>query len=544
MPMTQALYGDADVDETTVVRTWFAPPSDRACSSPSGTGGLVGYADVQREGERDRSRIDVRALRRPDGDAARCSCAAPRRGRASAPPPARRRVRSGRARTSAPRGRRAAGLPAVRHSYRMEIVLRRRSTEPVWPDGIVAAHVRPRARRARGLRGAQEAFADHWDHAGRAARRGAHWSIADPRFDPTCGSSREDGDELAGISLCDVGTSPATRPRAGSACSACAGRGGGAGSALALLLHSFRDFAAAGARASASASTRRTSTGAVRLYERAGMHVDAAPETAARGAVSRLRARCPDCRTLTAVAVGPDYECHSCGREFGAGLVRVPRAWGTGGEAMAEAALHELPYPEAAVVEADTLAEQNAAARRPTCPTGRSCSAGAAARTSARSRRSQRARGLPRGRLDRRARRPEHARDVAVRQRLGNAAADGDRRRRRRAGARRARRRAQPRPAGGRVHRRERHPHGRRRDRAALAGADAVYVALDPDSVEPGELAVFMPGAGRPPPRRGRGAARRRRRADADRRHSASPDCCATRPTSPSSHASPAPLGL
>ena len=74
--------------------------------------------------------------------------------------------------------------------------------------------------------------------------------------------------------------------------------------------------------------------------------------------MSRLRARCPDCRTLTAVALGPEYQCHSCGREFGAGLVRVPRAWGDGGETMAEAAFHELPYPEAAVIEADTLAEQ------------------------------------------------------------------------------------------------------------------------------------------------------------------------------------------
>jgi arginase len=75
--------------------------------------------------------------------------------------------------------------------------------------------------------------------------------------------------------------------------------------------------------------------------------------------VSRLRARCPDCRTLTAVAVGPEYQCHSCGREFLAGLVRVPRAWGDGGEAMAEAAHLELPYPEASVIEADSLAEQN-----------------------------------------------------------------------------------------------------------------------------------------------------------------------------------------
>jgi arginase len=75
--------------------------------------------------------------------------------------------------------------------------------------------------------------------------------------------------------------------------------------------------------------------------------------------VSRLRARCPDCRTLTAVALGTDYECHSCGRTFAAGLVRVPRAWGRGGEAMAEAARLSLRYPEVAIVEEDTLAEQS-----------------------------------------------------------------------------------------------------------------------------------------------------------------------------------------
>ena len=75
--------------------------------------------------------------------------------------------------------------------------------------------------------------------------------------------------------------------------------------------------------------------------------------------MSRLRARCPFCRTLTAVAVGPDYECHSCGREFHAGLVRVPRAWGDGGEAMVEAAYLPLPYPEVAVVEEDVLNMQN-----------------------------------------------------------------------------------------------------------------------------------------------------------------------------------------
>jgi arginase len=77
--------------------------------------------------------------------------------------------------------------------------------------------------------------------------------------------------------------------------------------------------------------------------------------------VSALRARCPTCDANTAVAVGPDYECHSCGRTFAAGLVRVPRAWGSGGEAMRQAASLPLDYPEAAVIEEDTPAAQSVA---------------------------------------------------------------------------------------------------------------------------------------------------------------------------------------
>jgi hypothetical protein len=68
--------------------------------------------------------------------------------------------------------------------------------------------------------------------------------------------------------------------------------------------------------------------------------------------MSALRARCPDCRANTAVSLGGDYQCHACGREFGAGLVRVTRAWGDGGDAMESAALMELPWPEAAGIDA------------------------------------------------------------------------------------------------------------------------------------------------------------------------------------------------
>jgi arginase len=80
--------------------------------------------------------------------------------------------------------------------------------------------------------------------------------------------------------------------------------------------------------------------------------------------LSALRAKCPDCRTLTAVAIGPEYQCHSCGREFAAGLLRVPRAWGDCGEAMAEAARMTLPWPEAATIEEETLEAQIAATAR------------------------------------------------------------------------------------------------------------------------------------------------------------------------------------
>jgi arginase len=77
--------------------------------------------------------------------------------------------------------------------------------------------------------------------------------------------------------------------------------------------------------------------------------------------MSVLRGKCPYCKTYTAVAIGPGYECHACGREFAAGLVRVPRAWGKGGDVMVAGAALDLPYPEVAVIEEPSLGEQELA---------------------------------------------------------------------------------------------------------------------------------------------------------------------------------------
>ena len=94
------------------------------------------------------------------------------------------------------------------------------------------------------------------------------------------------------------------------------------------------------------------------------------------------------------------------------------------------------------------------------CPTGRSCSAAAAPRTSAPLEGLSARHDQDRARLARRARRPQHAGDVAVRERLGDAAADGRRLRDGRSrknvaliGARNLD------PPEEDVHRRERDPH-------------------------------------------------------------------------------------
>lgn len=210
--------------------------------------------------------------------------------------------------------------------------------------------------------------------------------------------------------------------------------------------------------------------------------------------MSTLRARCPECRTLTAVAVDDGYECHRCGSSFAAGLVRVHSAWGAGGEAMKEGAMLPLPWPEAATVEAATLEEQTAAvaAALPVRPLvlGGCCCAhlGAIRGLAARHRRpavvwldahgdlntpetspTGNPWGMPlRMAIDEGAVAPQRVAHVGAR--------DLD-------------------PAELEYMRRV----GIDADVArAVEGSDAVYVALDADVVRPGELVPFMPVAGGP----------------------------------------------
>ncbi len=102
-----------------------------------------------------------------------------------------------------------------------------------------------------------------------------------------------------------------------------------------------------------------------------------------------------------------------------------------------------------------------------------------------------------RGRLGRRARRPEHARELAVRQRVGHAAADDPRRRRGRphATSRSSARATSTRPSATS----SATPGSTRASTPSTArshAVDCVYVALDSDGLDEDEVSSFMPVPG------------------------------------------------
>ncbi|MGH3130630.1 MAG: GNAT family N-acetyltransferase, partial [Gaiellaceae bacterium] len=117
----------------------------------------------------------------------------------------------------------------------------------------------------------QEAFADHWDHQPIPIERWREFQLDPETFDPTLWWLAEEDGELAGFSLNAwhfsgdrtfgwVGSLGVRRPW----------RRRGLG--LALLRHSFCDFKRRGATRVELGVDAENTTGAVRLYERAGMH--------------------------------------------------------------------------------------------------------------------------------------------------------------------------------------------------------------------------------------------------------------------------------
>ena len=161
------------------------------------------------------------------------------------------------------------GFEPARHSYRMEIDLSDDVREPTWPEGISVRAAKPDE-----LREVYEHVVEVWrdtnDPVDETYEEWAHWHVDRPDFDPALWHLAVAGDEVAGFSICSPDpVRPATGhvPLLGVRTP---WRQQGLGEAL--LLHSFADFRRRAWTHGTLGVDASSPTGALRLYERVGMH--------------------------------------------------------------------------------------------------------------------------------------------------------------------------------------------------------------------------------------------------------------------------------
>jgi ribosomal protein S18 acetylase RimI-like enzyme len=160
-----------------------------------------------------------------------------------------------------------AGLKEIRRFWRMEIELNEAPAAPVWPEGIVLRpYVGERDERAV-FEVIDTAFQDHWGHIPNRYEEWRHWTVERANFDPTLWFVACEGEQIAGGAFClDMGGHgwvddlAVLRPW----------RGQGLG--MALLLHAFGEFYRRGRQKVGLNVDSQNLTGALRIYQRAGMH--------------------------------------------------------------------------------------------------------------------------------------------------------------------------------------------------------------------------------------------------------------------------------
>jgi mycothiol synthase len=169
------------------------------------------------------------------------------------------------------------GASLVRRYWDMQIELADEVAETSLPEGLRLITYDQFNDLKAVYRADDEAFQDHWGYVQEpfeeAFPKWKHWMTDPVVFDPTLWFLAMDGEELAGIALCreqsdedpDMGwvrVLAVRRPW----------RKRGLG--LALLLHSFGELRRRGKKRAGLGVDSGSLTGATRLYEKAGMHVE------------------------------------------------------------------------------------------------------------------------------------------------------------------------------------------------------------------------------------------------------------------------------
>jgi mycothiol synthase len=261
-----AAFGEPELSEEEV-RSWFSLPRlwFRVVERE---GRLVGYLDVAAENG-GRFNVDARTLEADVAPALVAAAEEYARSKAEAP------VLRGYVQGEEPvlRGAfEAAGWRPIRYSFQMRIDLDGADLpEPEWPEGLTLRNLLP-GEEQRVYEAQMDAFADHWDFHRQPYEQWRRYTVDHHGFDPSLWWLVEDEGELAAFSLNSwhfsgdprfgwvgiLGVRPPWRRR---------------GLATARLRHSFRHFRERGAARVGLGVDGENTTGAVGLYERAGMHV-------------------------------------------------------------------------------------------------------------------------------------------------------------------------------------------------------------------------------------------------------------------------------
>ena len=261
------LYGVADDTPEDILQYWQSPDVDlekEVIVAVSSDGDLVGYGDIGEFG--DAIWLDIRAFEAGPAEALRETLEP--MGREKRPDA---RLFGYAAEKDGPLRRvyEEGGYRAVRHSYRMEIDLGD-LPDPALPEGVVMRAMRD-GEIEQMYEVHQQSFEDAWMHTREPFEEWQHWFVKDPSFDPTLWFVAEAGGQIVGVALCRkreteeglgwirvLGVLRSHRRR---------------GIGEALLRHSFAEFEHRGFVRVGLGVDAESPTGAVALYERAGMYV-------------------------------------------------------------------------------------------------------------------------------------------------------------------------------------------------------------------------------------------------------------------------------
>lgn len=268
-----ALHGTADLSPETM-RSWFQIP-DLELLVAEGADGLEAYADFHAGAGTDWAWIDPRE--HPDRPGAagplleRFERRAAELGRVAVRTVVAERDERARAAVE------ARGYRPIRYSFRMLIELTGEPPEPVLPDGVEVRAMRAGEEHAV-YEAATESFLDHWGFHPDPYESWRQWNLERDGSRPDLWWLARDGDEIAGICLdrfADDGDPEHGYVHILGVRKPWRRRGLGE----ALLHHSFRDFWQRGCRRVSLDVDGENTTGAVRLYERVGMHADRRSDT-------------------------------------------------------------------------------------------------------------------------------------------------------------------------------------------------------------------------------------------------------------------------